>query len=95
MEPEEKKLAVQIVRSHEHAFDIACVKELISKAHIPMIEMQNVRVAIELAMKDPSHLERGRPEAIRVEQPEEVSMSEVSLAGVSRVSRVSSVRQVS
>jgi hypothetical protein len=82
MEPAEKKLAVSIVESHEHSFSVACVKKLLSKAHVPMTEMQNVRVAIELAVEDPSHLERGRPEVCGVEQPAEVRAVQAKVASV-------------
>ena len=80
MAPDEKKLAVSIVESHDHSFTVACVKELIAKAHVPMAEMQNLRVAIELALEDPSHLERGRPERAQVEQPAEVRAAQAKVA---------------
>ena len=82
MEPVEKKLAVAIVKSHEHAYSVECVKELMVKVHVPTVEMQNLRVAIELAMKDTSHLERGKPEVTLLEQPEEVKAARENVADV-------------
>ena len=83
MEPDEKKLAVSIFESHEKTFSIPCVKELMSKSHVPMPEMQNVRVAIELAIKDPSHLERGKPDISAVlEQPVEVQEAQAKVTSV-------------
>ena len=46
-----------------------------------MPEMQNLRVAIELAITDPSHLERGAPEA-PAEQPKEVQEAQAHIATV-------------
>ena len=34
MEPDEKKLAVEIVTSHSHSYSVACVKELNTKVHV-------------------------------------------------------------
>ena len=82
MDPAEKQLAVSIVESHEDGYSVACVKELIAKVHVPMLEMQNLRIAIELAIKDRSHLERGKPEATQLEQPAEVQAAKVKLADV-------------
>ena len=42
------------------------------QVHVPMPEMQNLRVAIELAIVDPSHLERTLPEFVALLQPLEV-----------------------
>ena len=44
--------------------------------------MQNLRVAIELAISDPSHLERGVPEAAAHEQPVEVREAQAKIASV-------------
>ena len=82
MEPVEKKAAVAIVTSHENGYSIACVKELMQKMHVPLPEMQNIRVAIELAIKDPSHLERGVPEATLLEQPAAVQEAQAKVADV-------------
>ena len=83
MLPAEKKLALSIVESHEHSFSVECVKELIAKVHVPVAEMQNLRVAIELAIKDPSHLERGKPEVTEVlMQPLEVQTAQAQVASI-------------
>ena len=82
MEPAEKQAAVAIVTSHGNAYSVACVKELMDKMHVPMTEMQNIRVAIELAIKDPSHLERGVPEATLLEQPVAVQEAQAKVADV-------------
>ena len=82
MDPTEKKLAVSVVESHQHAYSIACVKELISKVHVPPTELQNLRVAIELAIKDPSHVERGAPTATLVEQPAAVQAAQAKVVNV-------------
>ena len=61
---------------------MACVKELVLKVHVPMVEMQNLRVGIELAAQNPSHLERGKPEATVLEQPREVQDAQAQVACV-------------
>ena len=62
MEPAEKKLAASILESHAHSFTMLCLRELNSKVHVPFADMQHLRVCLELAAQDPSHLERGVPE---------------------------------
>lgn len=82
MKPEEKKLAMSIFECHKSTFSVECVKELVAQVHVPMTEMQNLRVGIELATKDLSHLERGKPEAILLEQPREVQEAQAQVANV-------------
>ena len=82
MEPDEKKLAISIVKSHESTFTTACVKEMIERAHVPITEMQNMRVAIELALKDPSHLERTKPDSTPREVSTEVLQAQASVVDV-------------
>jgi hypothetical protein len=82
MQPDEKKLTVAIVKSHETTFTVACIKELVEKVHVPLTEMQNLRIAIELALEDPSHLERTKPEATRLEQPAEVQEAQAKVVDV-------------
>ena len=73
---------MSIFRSHEGKFTVACVRELHARVHVPLPEMQNVRVAIELAVKCPSHLERGKPEATVLQQPQEVQHAQATVASV-------------
>ena len=80
MEPEEKKHAMSIFESFESTFSVECVRELAAKVHIPMNEMQNVRVGMELAVKDPTHLERGKPEATVLDHPAEVQAAQAAVA---------------
>ena len=82
MEPDEKKLALSILESHSHSFTAACLRELHSKVHVPMADMQHLRVCLELAAKDPSHLERGVPEASASMPSEEVVMARAGLKDV-------------
>ena len=82
MLPDEKKLAMRIFESYQNTFTVACVKELISTVHVPNPEMQNVRVGMELALKDPSHLERGKPDATVLAQPAEVQLAQAQVASV-------------
>jgi hypothetical protein len=72
MQPADKQHAAAIFASHDHHFTVECVKALISDAHVPMPEMQNVRLALELALQDPSQLQRGAPDVTMLAQPAEV-----------------------
>ena len=57
MTPEEKKQAVAIlVTTHEGKYSVACLREMHTKLHVPLPDMQNLRVCLELAAEDPSHL---------------------------------------
>ena len=69
MTPDEKKLAIAVVTSHGHGYSIACVKELIHRVHVPAVELQSLRVAVELAMKDPSHLKTPRTSSAASPRP--------------------------
>jgi hypothetical protein len=62
MLPDEKKQAMAIAKADDMNFSVACVRELHSKVHVPLGDMQNLRVCLELAVEDPSQLDRGLPE---------------------------------
>ena len=70
MLPEQKKHAASIFASHGNSYSVACVKEL-TGAHgiVLMAEMQNLRLCLDLAIANPSHLERGVPQAALASQP--------------------------
>eukprot|EP00966_Prymnesium_polylepis_P236481 5468908-Prymnesium_polylepis.1 len=73
MLPEEKKGALSIFGQHEHSFSVECVRELQQKSHVPLSDMQNLRLCLQLAAQDPSHLERGVPTASDRRAPEPVT----------------------
>ena len=64
--------AASIFESHDHTFTVVCVRQLFSDVHVPMTEMQNLRLALELAIQNPSDLLRGAPETTTLAQPAEV-----------------------
>ena len=82
MTPEEKKHAVEILAAHDNSYSPACVKDFHSKLHVPMPDMQNVRVCLELAANDPSHLERGVPERSTMAAPTEVTEAQAAMTDV-------------
>ena len=84
MLPAEKKLVISIFQAHESSFSVACVTQLHQELHVPMTDMQNLRVCIELALEDPSHVDRGVPEATvaACSNPKEVSAARAGLADV-------------
>ena len=82
MEPEEKKLAASILSVHANSFTVQCLRELHSKVHVPMADMQQLRVCLELAAKDPSHLERRVPETSAPSASAEVVAARKGLADV-------------
>jgi hypothetical protein len=83
MLPEEKKLAMTIFEKHDSSFTVACVKELSETVHVPMADMQNMRVCLDLAIEDSSHLERsGAPQKAAVVKPTEVAAVSAGLKDV-------------
>ena len=60
MEPDDKKKAMAIYDQHK-SWTVRCCQELQEKCVIPKMELQNLRVCIECALKDPSHLDRELP----------------------------------
>jgi hypothetical protein len=61
MAPEEKKAAVAIV-AEEGSWTPACLRRLYSECHIPLADMQNLRLCCQCAKDDPAQLEKGVPE---------------------------------
>jgi hypothetical protein len=59
MTTEEKKRGASILSSHENSFSVACVMQLHTDLRVQMSDMQLLRVCLEAAAADPSHLERG------------------------------------
>ena len=91
MTPDEKKSAMQVMERHDSAYTVACLKELHNTCHVPFAEMQNLRVCLELARKDPTHLERGVPHMEThmettplVQQPQAVKDAEAALPDVTK-----------
>ena len=82
MEIAEKKSAVSILATHEGKYSVACVRELHMKLHVPLSEMQNLRVCLELAEENPSHLERGVPDKPVGEEPAAVTSAKAGLADI-------------
>jgi hypothetical protein len=60
MAPDEKKLVVNIINKNGE-FDVDCVKELYSQCHVPLKDMQHIRICYELAKEHPEQLEMEAP----------------------------------
>ena len=58
MLPSEKEAALAILNGHDKQFSVQCVRDLSSKMHVPLKDMQHFRTCLELAMEDPSHIQR-------------------------------------
>ena len=69
MPPAEKHQAYGIFTTHEKAWTVACVKEARDVLHIPLKDMQHLRVCLELAGTDPAQLDRGVIEGAAHEGP--------------------------
>ena len=80
--PEEKKQCMEILKSHNSVFTVACVRELHTKMHIPLPDMQNLRVCLQLAIEHPAHLGLGSPGRAVVEQPSQVAAASSALADI-------------
>ena len=59
--PDEKEQALVIYRDHDQTYSAACVKMLHDKLHVPLDDMQSLRVCIEHAIEDPTHIQKGLP----------------------------------
>ena len=81
MTVEEKKMAASIFAAHGSSYTVDCLRELHRRSHIQMADMQNLRVCLELAAQDPTHLERGLPEASSV-TPAPVAAAQAAVADV-------------
>ena len=79
--PEEKTLAVEIFGEHEFQFNMECVRMLHDRLHVPLDDMQNLRVCIDHAIEDPSHLERRLPD-VTVQVPAEAAEAQAALVDV-------------
>jgi hypothetical protein len=84
MTPDEKKLADSIFKSHENTFSVACVKQLHTQVHVPLSDMQNLRVCLEEAAVDPSHLERTVLTIVEKAIPAELAAAKATKADVSQ-----------
>lgn len=84
MTPDEKKRGMSILQEHDSSYSVACIKALHSKLYVPLVEMQNLRVCLTHALKDPSHLERGVPELQPVQQPQAVADARAGLSDVTK-----------
>tara|TARA_B110001452_G_scaffold205333_1_gene175349 strand:+ start:90 stop:1757 length:1668 start_codon:yes stop_codon:yes gene_type:complete len=84
MTPVEKQLGMSIVGKHASVYSVDCVKELHAVLHVPMSEMQNVRVCLAVAAQNPSHLARGVPEpaTIAAAVPKPVAEAKAAQADV-------------
>jgi len=68
MEPEKKRLAVDIVKKHDgNAWGPDCVKELMSGLSVLITELPALQTCIFCALDDPSHLTRGVEEDAALE----------------------------
>jgi hypothetical protein len=66
MLPAEKKALKELVDSFDGKYTVECCKAIMEKLHIPMKDLQGVRLCLSAANEDPDHLERGAPEATYV-----------------------------
>jgi hypothetical protein len=60
MTPADKTICVSIINMHD-GFTVACVNELMTKASIPLKDLQNLHLCNEMVKEHPSHLEMGTP----------------------------------
>lgn len=70
MEPHEKQQCWDILQSHNGEYSVACVRELHQVMHIPVKDMQNLRVCLDLAQEHPEHLQRIAGGAVPAEPQE-------------------------
>jgi hypothetical protein len=54
----EKKRCAEIVIEHDGMYSVACVRQFMAEMHIPLGDMQNLRVCLDVAAEFPDQLER-------------------------------------
>ena len=59
--PNEKMRVMKIYEENDSAFSTQCIEQLRRELGFPLSDMQDLRLCIELATEDPSHLDRGFP----------------------------------
>ena len=78
--PEQKKRAATIFASHGNSYSVACVQELTGAQGLVLpAEMHNLRLCLDLAAEDPSHLDRGLPEAAAIPEEAEVVAAQANV----------------
>ena len=81
----EKKRCSEILKAHDGGYTVACVRQLISEMHIPIADIQNLRVCLELAEENPVYLEREPSielEVSLVQPPTAVTAAQTAMADV-------------
>lgn len=58
MLPSEKERCMQIFNAHNAEFSVPCVKDLMTSMNIAAKDMQSLRLCIEMAVEEPSHIQR-------------------------------------
>ena len=61
MTPQDKRLVMAIVEEHGGKYTPACLTKLYTDAHVPYPEMQKLRLCVDAAKENPSHLDMGIP----------------------------------
>lgn len=84
MSSAEKMKAVEIVKQHGDAFSTLCVKQLHEVLHVPVSDMQSLRICLELADEHPDHLTREGPltSTVGTVVPEEVAVAKTNMADI-------------
>ena len=79
MKPEEKKRVVSTVQKHG-SYAVRCVQELHDVCHIPIKDMQNARLCVDCALKNPAQLNMEAPDSERVRAAANADVIEVEAA---------------
>ena len=81
MAPTEKRRCFEILQSHDNKYSKACVLQLHDVMHIPITDMQNLRVCLELCSDHPEHLDRELPQAVPAAEPLDVVVAAQASVG--------------
>lgn len=80
MLPAEKERSMALWTSCEHDFSVLFVKKAHAELNIPLSEMQNLRICLELAREHPEHLSKGIPETMSGPNREQAEVAAVRAA---------------
>ena len=79
----EKKRCFEIVNEHDGMYTVACVRQFMTEMHIPLGDMQHLRVCLDVAADFLDHLEREPAYAVEVSPlPAAVEEAQARMADV-------------
>ena len=87
MLPASKHRVAAIFESFENKWSVECLKQLMTEMHIPLADMQQLRLCVTLAIEHPEDLNRGVPECNPILERDAESSEQIA-SGAARLADV-------